>query len=88
MGDRVEGKKEDKMGISRELSQYDHYLVVRQTRNPDVTPKLEKARTSIKLGDEECIQWEAPSMWERKRFFFGGGARYRGMEASDSEVTP
>lgn len=85
MGDRVEGKKEDKMGISRELSQYDHYLVVRQTHNPDVTPKLEKAQTSFKLRDEEHIQGN-PQACERGNVL--GGARYRGMEASDSEVTP
>ena len=82
VGERVQGKKEDKMGISMK-SQHDHNPVVRQTRNPGVAPKVEEARPGIKLGDGKCMQAKAPSIWEGRSFREG-----QGMDASDSEIMP
>lgn len=53
--------------------------------NPDVMPKVEEDRSSIKLRDGECIQRKAPSMWRGEVL---GRSEVQGMEASDSEIMP
>lgn len=76
---RVEGRKEVKMGVARKLSQFHHAWEWDKIHNPDVKSTLEEARSSFKLGNEECIQRKATSMWDRTSLARSEVQRSRGQ---------